>query len=260
MQADSTRLDARGQILHLLAQADGWVSGENVAEKLGVSRAAVGKHVAQLRREGNYIQSSTRKGFWLRVPAERVDPGLVARDLATAYLGRKRWLCLEETTSTNTEAAALALDGAEAGTVVTAEAQSRGKGRKGHVWFSSPRGLQFSLILRPEADADGKLTEKAQQALIASLRTLAPIAPVPKPPNDILLAGGKLAGILVEAGLRGDEVDWLVLGVGCNVNVLPEEFPPDLAGVITSVFAHTDTILSKNRLLAEFLTLLEPAL
>ncbi len=257
MQEDSTKLGARGQILQVLTQADDWVSGEDLADKLGGSRAAVGKRVAQLRREGYYIQSSTRKGFWLRVPAERIDPALVARDLATARLGRKRWLCLEETTSTNTEAAALALDSAEAGTVVTAESQSRGKGRKGHAWFSSPRGLQFSLILPPEADTDGMLTKAAQQALIAALQTLAPIAPTAKAPNDILLAGSKIAGILVETGLRGAEVDWLVLGVGCNVNVVPDEFPSNLAGVITSVFAHTNTFLSKNRLLAEFLNLFE---
>lgn len=260
MQEDSAKIDVRGQILQTLTRADGWVSGEDLAEKLDVSRAAVGKHIAQLRREGSYIQSSTRKGFWLRVPAERIDPALIARDLATACLGRKRWVCLEETTSTNTEAVALALDGVETGTVVTAETQSRGKGRKGHVWFSSPRGLQFSVILPPETDADGALTEKAQQALIAALQTLSPVVPIPKPPNDVLLAGSKIAGILVETGLRGAEADWLVLGIGCNVNVLPEEFPPDLAGVMTSVFAHTNTFLSKNRLLAEFLTLLERAL
>lgn len=259
MQEDSGKSGARDHILRVLTRAGGWVSGEDVAERLGISRAAVGKHVAQLRREGNYIQSSTRKGFWLRVPAERVDPRVVRRFLATECLGRGRWLCLDDTASTNNAAMALALDGAGAGTIVTAETQSRGKGRKGHAWFSSPRSLQFSVLLQPGGGAgvSREATEKAQRALVRALKAVAPIEPVPKRPNDILVEGRKIAGVLVEMGLRGGEADWLVLGVGCNVNTLPEEFPPELAGRTTSALAAGGKAVSKNRLLAGFLNAFE---
>lgn len=249
----------RGRVYKALAKAGGWISGEELAARLGVSRAAVGKHVASLRRDGNYIQSSTRKGFWLRVPAEKMDPKSARRSLTTASLGRGQWICLDETASTNSVAMALAMDGAESGTVVTAETQSRGKGRIGHEWFSSPHSLQFSLILRPEggADATAALTEKAQRALIRALEESAPIAPVAKRPNDILVNGRKIAGVLVEMGLRGGEADWAVLGIGCNINVPPEEFPLELAARMTSVFAECGRLLSKNSVLALFLNIFE---
>lgn len=262
MQANSGKNDPRRRVLRVLREAGDWVSGEALADDMGISRAAIGKHVAQLRREGNLIQSSTRKGFLLRAEAEPIEPPLVAASLTTAFLGRMRWLSLGETTSTNTEAAELALDGAEAGTVVTAEVQSRGKGRRGHAWYSTPRGLQFSVVLRPAGKgADSRsLTGKAQRALIGALKALAPVAPVAKPPNDLLVNGRKIAGILVETGLRGDEVDWLVLGVGCNVNAAPEEFPPGIAAAVTSVLAESGAVISRNRLLAEFFNLLEQSL
>lgn len=233
-----------------------------MAGRLGVSRAAVGKHVAQLRREGSLVESSTKKGFRLRVAAEAIDPKAVFRRLTTESLGRGRWVCLAETASTNTEAAALALAGCEAGTVVTAESQSRGKGRRGRGWFSTPRALQFSLVLRPGAGGGTSraLTGAAQRALVCALRASAPVVPAIKAPNDILLGGRKVAGILVEMGLRGGEADWLVLGVGCNVNAALGEFPSEIAGVTTSVFVEAGVAVSRNVLLAEFLNALEPLL
>lgn len=262
MQEHSQKTDMRMRIHRVLLHAGGWVSGEDLAARFGVSRAAVGKHVARLRREGNLIQSSTKKGFWLRIPAERIDPELVRPHLATRRLGRERWVCLEETASTNTEALALALSGAGGGAVVTAERQSAGKGRKGHGWLSLPRSLQFSLLfpsVPPEENPD-LLVEKAQRALVRAVKTVCPLNPVPKPPNDVLVEGRKLAGILVESGLRAGEVDWVVLGVGCNVNALPEEFPAAIAGKTTSVLAACGAAASRNRLLAEFLNALEELL
>lgn len=258
----SEKLSPADRILAFLDAADGWLSGEELAEKLGVSRAAVAKHVVALRAYGHVIHSRTHKGYFLELKAERIDREAVEKHLQTQILGRREWRILDEAESTNNEAIAWALAGAPEGSVVSAERQSGGKGRKGHAWFSSPRGLSVSVILRPETGrGDGTATTRAALEAIrkAVLQTTGLKATIKKP-NDLYLDGKKICGMLAESGLRGSEPDWLVLGVGCNVTVLPDEFPDDIRERVTSLYAAGAGSVSKNELLGRFLTLLEPLL
>lgn len=267
----STRMpnDSARHILRLLESAAGWQSGEELAQRLGVSRMSVAKHVAALRDAGHVIRARTRKGYFLEIQAEPVRSAEVAKHLnpRTKILGRREWREFGETGSTNNEAIAWALAGAAEGAVVAAERQTGGKGRKGRDWFSSPRGLAVSVVLRPGQPGgfSGITGESATRtALEAMRRAVAATAnigadtaeskkPGGKEPNDLYVNGKKICGILAETGWRGDEPDWLVLGVGCNVSVLPEEFPEAIAGRVTSLYAETGRAVSKNRLLAEFL-------
>ncbi len=252
---------APGQrILHLLENAGGWHSGEALARTLGVSRTAVAKHVAALRDAGHVIRSRTHKGYWLEIKAEPLRADSANTWLTTKTLGRNGWREFAETGSTNNEAIAWALAGAPEGAVVTAETQTDGRGRKGHDWFSSPRGVAASVILRPGTPGQrpGALTGEtatraALKAMQAATLETAGVRTDIREPNDLCLNGKKLCGILAEAGWRGGEPDWIVLGAGCNVAVLPEEFPGTIAGRVTSLYAETGQVVSKNRLLAAFL-------
>lgn len=250
------------RILSLLSERPGWRSGEEMAELLGMSRAAVAKQVAKLRRDGNVIESQTNRGYCLRVRWEPANRETVAPHLRTTVLGRTGWRDLTETASTNTEAITWALAGVAEGAVVTAERQSGGKGRRGHDWFSSPNSLQFSVILRPRSArlTEEFITRAALEATREAIHLLAGVEPVVKPPNDLLLDGRKICGVLTEAGSRAGEPDWIALGIGCNVNVLPEEFPAELRERVTSLYQVAGVQVPRGWLLGEILNQLEIAL
>ncbi len=148
--------------------------------------------------------------------------------------------------------------------MILAEHQTQGRGRKGDVWRSLPRGLQFSVLLRPDARTwnAAAMTGLAALAVARAVADLTALEPFVKAPNDVHIKGRKLAGTLVETGLRGDEPDWAVVGIGCNVNALPEDFPPeecleDGRPRFTSLLAETGRCLSRPALLASILEHLE---
>ena len=254
-------MSSQERILARLA-GGGWVSGEDLAGSLGVSRMAVAKQIDKLRREGHLIRSRTHKGYMLEVPMERLSREAVVPLLRTAVLGRTEWRELESTPSTNSCAIAWALEGGPAGAVVTAHEQTNGKGRRGHSWFSSPRGMHLSVILPPRGGAgqDARVTMAALQALQRAVAATAGVEAAIKKPNDLFLNGKKICGILVESGQRGGETDWLVLGIGCNVNVVPDEFPEEIRSKTTSLYAECGAAIAKNRLAAETLNHLEELL
>jgi birA, biotin-[acetyl-CoA-carboxylase] ligase region len=244
-------------ILHELAADGDWHSGEDLAERLGMTRAGVSKHIRHLREEGHIIESVTKRGYRLLVKNDPVSRDSIQPYLKTKTVGRREWKSLDETSSTNTAAIALALDGAEAGSIVTAARQTRGKGRKGDDWFSSPHSLQFSVVLRPGKLDEHELTQTALAAVRQAILDVAGIQVDIKQPNDIHHEGKKLCGVLVESGRRGEALDWVVLGIGVNVNVPAADFPENLRERITSLYAVTGKAADKNRLLARILTLLE---
>lgn len=257
---DKTGLAQR--ILSLLEDAGDWHSGEELARRLNVSRMTVAKHVAALRGAGHIIQARTHKGYLLEIKAEPFREASTNPWLKTRILGRAGWREFSETGSTNNEAIAWALSGAPSGAVVAAETQTDGKGRRGHDWFSSSRGLSASVVLRPagrELSGDA-VTRHALESMRQAILEIVDVETDCKAPNDLYLGGKKICGILAETGWRGDEQDWLVLGVGCNVAVLPEEFPGAIADRVTSLYASTGAVVSKNRLFAGFLNHFEKAL
>ncbi len=251
----------RGRILALLEQAGGWYSGEAISGCLGISRAAVGKHMSVLRAEGHFIEAATRRGYRLLAKQDIIDGAEMAARLETAILGKGRWHMLAETGSTNLEAVRLAAEGAEEGSLVFAERQTRGRGRKGHDWVSVPRGLQFSVIFRPDArywNAD-TLTCLGALAVVQAVKKTAGVQAAFKRPNDVYAAGRKLAGILVETGYRVDEPEWAILGIGCNVNALPEDFPGEVRDRFTSVLREAGHPVSRPALLRSILEALDNA-
>ena len=253
------RQDRPERILDLLEESGDWRSGEEISGLLGVSRAAVAKHVAVLRGRGHAIASLTRRGYRLLVRNDPLEAAAVQSALHTKTLGRASWHVFAETSSTNNEAARLAMEGAPEGVVVFAERQTKGHGRKGKAWFSAPRGLQFSVILRPDLPARSLdlLHALGVLAVAGALEAACPLPVRGKAPNDVLINGRKTAGVLAVTGFRAEEPDWAVLGIGCNVNALADDFPPELQGRVTSPLAEGAAPLSRAALLAAVLDRLE---
>ncbi|OFX24494.1 MAG: biotin--[acetyl-CoA-carboxylase] ligase [Anaeromyxobacter sp. RBG_16_69_14] len=234
---ESARPGSEELVLGFLAEAgDEFVSGEAISDKLGLSRAAVWKHVDALRAQGYRIDAVPARGYRLMEIPDRLGELELRPLLNTHDLGQVlHWF--EEVGSTNDIAKRLADDGAAHGEVVVAEAQTAGRGRRGRVWASpTGRNLTFSIILRPDLPPSraSELTLVASVALCQAVRQAGVPAGI-KWPNDLLVHGRKLAGILTELAADPDRVQWVVLGIGVNVNVRAEEFPAELRDIATSL-------------------------
>lgn len=225
----------KGQILKVLRQQNGSVSGQELCQCMGVSRTAVWKAIRQLQEAGYEIEAVQNKGYrLLAAPDVLTEPELVSRR-RTEWLGTK-FYCYDEVDSTNTQAKRLAEEGAGHGSVVVAEVQNAGRGRRGHQWSSQGgTGIWFSFILKPElmpAQAP-MLTLVAAMAVVKALGRLPGIEPLIKWPNDVILNGRKVCGILTEMSAQVDYVNYIVTGIG--INVKSQAFPKEVALVATTL-------------------------
>ncbi len=240
---------------HLRSNPEPWTSGQQLSRELAVSRSAIWKHIRSLRRDGYEIESSPRKGYRLTAVSPRLLPGEIREGLRTRVLGRREIVFFVETDSTNTRAKALAASGAPEGTLVIAEHQTAGRGRKGRTWFSpSGRGMYLSVILRPRISPvqAPRITLIAGIAAAEMLIDNFPGLDVHiKWPNDILVGGKKVAGILTEISSDMDEVGFVVSGMGLNVNA--RSFPRDIKAIATSIALETGKPSARAPLVRGFL-------
>ena len=246
-------------VLAFLAEAgDEFVSGEAISDKLGLTRAAVWKHVEALRAAGYRIDAVPARGYRLAAVPDRLTPLEIRPLLNTHDLGQTlHWY--EEIGSTSDRAKELAEEGAEHGEVVIAEAQTAGRGRRGRAWVSPPRrNLYFSVVLRPELPPARapELTLVASLAICDALRQAGVAAGI-KWPNDVLASGRKIAGVLTELAAEPDRVHWVVVGAGVNVNARREDFPEELRDEATSVLLERGQAAPRALLAAACFTALE---
>jgi BirA family biotin operon repressor/biotin-[acetyl-CoA-carboxylase] ligase len=207
-----------------------YVSGEELSQRLGVSRTAIWKQIDQLRRFGYDIEAVPSRGYRLMTSPDTLLAAEVLADLGTRRLGREV-LYLPETDSTNLRAFALGEEGAAEGTVVVADTQNSGKGRLGRRWSSPPGvNLYLSLVLRPPIPSllASQLTFLSAVAVVRAVREVCDLEPSLKWPNDVLLGGRKLAGLLNELSAETERIHFVVLGIGVNLNMTAEQFPDDL--------------------------------
>ncbi|BCG47423.1 Biotin operon repressor / Biotin--protein ligase [Citrifermentans bremense] len=210
-----------GRILELFRSGDGVVSGAALSKALGVSRTAVWKHVKGLRVKGYQIEAVPSKGYRLLSSPEILTNLDITAGLATKRIGSSI-LCLKETDSTNSVAFKMAEEGAPEGTVVIADTQSAGKGRLGRVWLSPPGvNLYCSVVLRPAIApvAACQLTFLSVVAVARAVERCTKLKPQIKWPNDILINGKKVAGLLNEMNAETEKVNFVVLGIGVNLNL-----------------------------------------
>lgn len=250
-------------VLQCLRQSSSDVSGERLSGELGISRMAVSKAVAQLRAQGYSIESAPHRGYRLTGVTDLPVASAVQPLLRTLALGRA-WVYENELPSTNRTAVALAAAGAPHGLVVTADAQSQGRGRMGRSWHSpAGRNLYVSIVLRPAVPAPRvpQISLLTALALCRALHTVCPTVPVAvKWPNDLWVGARKLAGILCEMDAEVDRVRHVVVGVGLNVNLGSEDLPGDLSERATSLRLEAGAVVPRPEVLAAFLNDFEPAL
>lgn len=242
-------MSTKNKIIQILKGNNDFFSGEKISKELGISRAAVAKHVASLRKEGYLIDSVTNRGYLLKIAPDEIDLDMIKTNLSTKTIGTGQWLLLEQTASTNKDAILWATQNVPNGSIIIAKEQTEGKGRKGKKWFSSPRSIYFSIILRPENSKGMQLHSFSVMAVQAIQKTLLQLKGVQahfKEPNDVMIEGKKIAGVLVEAGFVADEVDWVIIGIGCNLNNEKTEFPEDIQERVTSLFVESGEITSRN--------------
>ena len=231
---------SREKVLALLRERQGeYLSGEAMSQVLGISRAGVWKVIQALRQEGYVVSSAPNRGYRLENSPDRLRVGELFGLLSDAKIG-SQLVCLDTIDSTNTECKRRAMDGAPEGLVVTAEEQTGGRGRRGRS-FQSPRGtgLYLSALFRPELEPArvGDFTAWVAVAVCDGIEACCGVRPQIKWTNDIVLEGKKLVGILTELGLESETntLDYMVTGIGVNVNQSPEDFSPEIRDMATSL-------------------------
>ncbi len=245
------------KLLHCLKESLGqWISGEQISNQLGISRTAIWKHINNLKNVGHEIDSAPKKGYCLTRAADLLDPDEIRSLLPTRIMGQPAITFFGETDSTNLQAKAMAAQGAAEGTVVVADTQTRGRGRRGRTWFSPPgQSIYASIILRPPmAPAQApQITLMTAVALARTLIETAGLEATIKWPNDILIHGKKIAGILTEISTEMDQVDYVVVGLGINVHTPQEAMPDEIAQIATSVSIENGTRVTRTELLCALL-------
>lgn len=219
----------KNKIIHFLAEnKNEFTSGEDLSSALGFSRAGLWKHIKQLREEGYVIEAVPNKGYKLRSSPDAMYSHSVQDGLNTTVIGKGDFYYYDEVTSTNDEAYRLAEDGAPEGTLVVSDTQTAGKGRLGRKW-SSPKGegVYFSLVLRPDVNISiiPTITLISALAIVDTVERVCGVKAEIKWPNDVLVSGRKLCGILTEMKAQPDMVEFIVLGIGINVNTSLSKLP-----------------------------------
>lgn len=247
----------RKEILELLMQTDGYISGEKLSRHLGVTRAAIWKNINQLKEQGYEIESITRKGYRLISSPDIFTEQELQYGLHTKALGKKIF-CRDVVDSTNQLGKQEALKGAPHGTILLAEQQLKGKGRRGRSWVSpSKTGIWMSCILRPKLlpQQAPMLTLVTGLSVCKALRQTTGLEAYIKWPNDIVLNGKKICGILTEMNAEMEQVHYVVLGMGLNVN--QETFPDEIRSLATSLKIEGGETYNRKKIIQKILTALE---
>ena len=245
------------EILRYLKEADGYISGQELCERFQVSRTAVWKVVRQLEAEGYEIEAVRNRGYRLKTAGDILSQAEILSSIRGSWAGREI-LYLDEVDSTNTAAKKAAENGAVHGTLVVSERQTGGKGRRGRAW-DSPRGpgIFMTLSLRPNMAPvhASMLTLVAALAVADGIRECTGAESLIKWPNDIVMSGKKVCGILTEMSADPDCINYVAVGIGINVNM--EEFPEEIRGVAASIFTETGKKTKRSLLISAVMAAFE---
>ncbi len=242
-------MDGKTKILSMLSGSEGSISGQTLCESLHVSRTAVWKAINQLRDEGYEIESAPGRGYRIASRPDTVSPREIQSRLHTKWAAQTVYF-YESIGSTNNEAQRLFESGAPAGTLVVAETQNEGKGRRGRSWVT-PAGsaIAMSLLLKPDIPPRRApmLTLVMGMAVASACQKTCGVSFGIKWPNDVVFDGKKICGILTEMSCEVDYINDVVIGVGINTGV--DEFPPELANKAISMHEITGTRPSRAALI-----------
>ena len=249
------------KILSILRRnQDSYISGEELCKHADISRAAIWKHIEKLRTEGYDIEALPHLGYKLIAIPDSLIPSEIKWKLKTKVLGREV-ISYKKVDSTNTIAYGLAEKGMKEGTVILADEQVKGKGRHGRHWSSpSKGGIYMSCILRPAIAPNeiSRITLLTAVAVSQAIRDISSLEVTIKWPNDIMIDGKKLCGILTEMKAEQDSVDFVVLGIGINVNAKTSQLPKGASSIKDELHLRGGkTILSRVELAKKVLEKLD---
>ena len=237
------------KILKELKKADRYISGEELGEKLGVSRAAIWKGIQKLKEQGYQIEAVSNKGYYF-VPEQDVYNEIEIKEALNTVKIAKEIYFYEQTDSTNNCIKTLAREGKQEGVIAVAEIQTAGKGRRGKKW-QSPKGtgVWFSMLLKPHIMPSEApvLTLLAGLAVCRAIRQQTALQSKIKWPNDILISDKKVCGILTELDAEMDSVHFVITGIGINVNM--ETFPEELKQTATSLRIEKGQTISRKNII-----------
>lgn len=251
----------KDEILKRLLAANGEaVSGQDLADALGVSRTAIWKHMQALQEEGYTFETIKKKGYVLTGAPNSLSPTQIELFLQTEHFGREMHY-YDVVDSTQTIAHKLAQEGAPHGTVVIGEEQTAGRGRMARPWESAHgTGIWMTVIVRPDVTPQqaSSYTLVVAVAITMAIKTLYKhVEPAIKWPNDLLINGKKCTGILTEMQAEADCVQALLVGIGINANQVASDFSPDIADIATSLRLEADEEINRAALVASILQYLE---
>ena len=247
----------KSEILRLLKENDAYISGQQLCEHFHVSRTAVWKVIEQLKKEGYQIEAVRNKGYRLIDSPDVMSRAEIESLMNTTWAGKKV-VYYDETDSTNNQAKAYGEKGEAHGTLFVADMQAAGKGRRGRVWVS-PAGssIYMTILLHPDV-----LTTKAPQltlvmamAVAEGIRKVTGLETKIKWPNDIIVNGRKVCGILTEMSTEIDYINYVVIGDGINVN--QETFPEEIRDTATSLKIETGSSVRRSVLIATIMECFE---
>lgn len=244
------------KILTLLKASSGYVSGQDICNRLGVSRTAVWKYIKALKQEGYEIDSVNNRGYCLLSEPDIMDEMRIREHMNTKWMGNTI-IYLPETDSTNTQAKRLGEDGAEHGTLVVTQCQTAGRGRRGRSWESPVGNIYFTFLLRPEVEVSraSMITLVSALALAKAIEKVTGLKTQIKWPNDVVANGKKLCGILTESSTDLEYINYVVVGIGINVN--QTAFSPEIKDKASSLFLELGHSVNRGALLGEFLNQFE---
>lgn len=245
------------EILKLLKKSKDYLSGEELGEKLGVTRTAVWKGISKLKEQGYQIEAVTNKGYRLFGDNDVLNAVELKDGLQTNYMGQTAYF-YDEVDSTNNSIKQLAAEGCPEGTIAIAKNQTAGKGRLGRPWSSSKdTGIWMSLLLMPQIQPREApvLTLLAGLSVCKAVRRFTGLKAEIKWPNDVLIQGKKICGILTEMNAEMEKINYIVLGIGINVNM--ESFPVEIAKTATSLKIESKTNWKRSILTQYVLSELE---
>jgi len=251
--------DAPGRILEMLRDRQAHLSGAEISTVLGISRSAIWKHIRSLRRAGYQIKAKPACGYRLIAVPDHPTQWEIQAGLGTERFGKDIYV-FPQIDSTNVVAFRLAMRGAQEGAVVLAESQTQGKGRVGRRW-ESPAGsnIYLSIILRPKIPPTKipLITLMAAVACAEAIEEVTGLIPTIKWPNDLLIGEKKLGGILTEADMEMDVINFVVVGIGINCNMTRTSFPPSIQDAATSLQEALGGEMSRLLLIQAMLRYLE---
>lgn len=243
------------EILKLLKEnTNDFISGQYISDKLNVTRTAVWKYINQLKDDGYEIEAISKKGYRLVSSPDILTLEEIEPYLNTNFIG-KNIIHFHSIESTNSKAKQLADSGEANGSIVVSEEQTKGRGRLGRSWVSPKhKGIWMSIILRPDLNPIDavKITQTAAAAVVKATNELG-IKTCVKWPNDIVINHKKICGILTEMNAELTRINYVVVGIGINVNIDEFEFPEDIKDIATSLKIEIKAPVNRQELAARVL-------